>query len=75
MEVINQPNSAKNTPSRQQETKPARSSMAEMAGVAGYIDKMRFSEAARDDSEEENPEILNATPMTQKRMIREKEVK
>ena len=35
-----------------------------MAGVAAYIDKMRFSEAIKDDSEEENPEIQNATPLT-----------
>ena len=49
--------------------------MAEMTDVAAYIDKMRFSEAIKDDSEEENLELMNATPMTQKRMIREKEVR
>ena len=57
VEVINQSNIATNSASRQQETKPARSSITEMVGVAAYIDKMRFSEAIGDDSEEDNPEI------------------
>lgn len=35
-----------------------------MTGVAAYVDKRRFSESFKDDSEEENPEILNDSPMT-----------
>lgn len=65
VDVINQSNNSKGKNSYEpQEPKPARSSFAEMTGVAAYVDKMRFSEGFKDDSEEENPELLNATPMT-----------
>lgn len=36
---------------------------------------MRFSEAPRDDSDGEDTALLNATPIAQKRMIRESETK
>jgi hypothetical protein len=33
-----------------------------MTGVAGYLDKMRFSEANKDDSGDEDPDLINKTP-------------
>lgn len=42
--------------------------------VASYIDRMKFSEANKDDSDEdENPNLIGKTPRTQKRIIRESE--
>jgi len=65
VEIINQSSNTKGkTANEPQEPKAARSSFAEMTGVAAYVDKMRFSEGFKDDSEEENLEIQNATPLT-----------
>ena len=58
VEIINQSSNTKAKSSVDApQQKATRSSFAEMTGVAAYVDKMRFSEGFKDESEEDNPEI------------------